>query len=105
MSNHCAVVFEVKKLPVGDFHHSLADNIIVCPGGSKGVLAIGSAQQHSKRVPGIEQEKPLQYTELQFLDDFRNTINDLGLAQINLCTLWRLHRAVVKCRTWQGDSS
>lgn len=55
--------------------------------------------------PWTEREKPLQYTELQFLDDFGNTIDDLGLAQINLCTLRRLHRAVVKCRTWQGDTS
>lgn len=52
MGNYRTVVFEVEKLPIGDFHHSLADNIIVCSGGSKCELAIDSARRHSRSVQG-----------------------------------------------------
>lgn len=44
MCNYCTVMFEVEKLPIGDFHHSLADNIIVRSRGSKCELAIDSAR-------------------------------------------------------------
>lgn len=33
----------------------------------------------------------LHYTKLQLLDDLGHTVNDLGLAQVSLCTFWRLH--------------
>lgn len=48
MSNHRTVMFKVEKLPVGDLHHSLANNIIVRPGGSKCELATDFARQHSR---------------------------------------------------------
>jgi hypothetical protein len=48
MGNHRTVMFEVEKLPVGDLYHSLANNIIVRPGGSKCELATDFARQHSR---------------------------------------------------------
>lgn len=35
----------------------------------------------------------VQDSKLQFLDDFRDTVNDLGLAQVDLRSFWRLHRS------------
>lgn len=35
MRNHRAVMFKVEKLSVRNFHHSLADNIVIRPGGAR----------------------------------------------------------------------
>lgn len=44
-------------------------------------------------------------TKLELLDDLGNPVDDLGFAQIDLRTFWRLHRANVKDgRSWQGKA-
>lgn len=88
MGNHRAVTIEVEKLSVGNFDDGLANNIVVRPGKRDPLLVIGSAASQSSLAPlsGKKKGNHLQYAEFQLLDHFGDTINNLGLAQVNLCT-------------------
>lgn len=48
------------------------------------------------------QKGHIHNTKLKLLDDLGNPVDDLGLAQVDLRTFWRLHCAAVKdSRSWQ----
>lgn len=100
-----SVMIEVEELAVRDLDHSLTDNIIVGPVRRIPRLATISTRQDYRLDRKLRiKVGHVQNTEFQLLDHLRNAINDLGFAQVDLRALWRLHHAVVKGRTWQGDS-
>lgn len=87
VGDHGPVIVEIEKLSVGNFHYALADNVIV--GSAVTHARLGSHLVDSKIADGSH----IQNTKLQFVDDFRDTVDDLGLAQVDLRTFGRLHRS------------
>lgn len=84
IGNDLSSIFEVKKLSVGDFHGSLIDDIVLGSAERRPLLVIAFCAKSTVTQSLSQNGKPIQYTKLQLLDDFGGTVNDLGLAQINL---------------------
>lgn len=78
MRHDGAIILEVEKFAVRHFDYALADNVVVGSGAQLGHFRLSVW-------------RAIQNTKLQLLDDLRSMINDLGLAQIHLGTIRRLH--------------
>lgn len=95
MRNDFSATIEIEEFAIGNFYNALANDIIIGPriGICTQVSNINLLQEMGQRSD-IGQNgslNALHHTEFQLLDNFWHTVDDLGLAQIDLHTFWRLH--------------